>query len=121
MIRRPPRSTLFPYTTLFRSLDGAIQVLLGLRIAAYEDVGETDLEGKRIRARIELDRFRQIRKRFGPFALPPLHERGRRQDVAVVRLVRLNYRELPQRAVIVEVPPVVVVPHREVRFGKLGS
>src|SRR2546430_8902767 len=24
MIRRPPRSTLFPYTTLFRSLDDAI-------------------------------------------------------------------------------------------------
>src|SRR5258708_14181570 len=24
MIRRPPRSTLFPYTTLFRSLEGAI-------------------------------------------------------------------------------------------------
>src|SRR2546421_9947002 len=24
MIRRPPRSTLFPYTTLFRSQDGAI-------------------------------------------------------------------------------------------------
>src|SRR3712207_7848497 len=23
MIRRPPRSTLFPYTTLFRSVDGA--------------------------------------------------------------------------------------------------
>src|SRR3712207_9031694 len=23
MIRRPPRSTLFPYTTLFRSMDGA--------------------------------------------------------------------------------------------------
>src|SRR5260221_9062436 len=23
MIRRPPRSTLFPYTTLFRSIDGA--------------------------------------------------------------------------------------------------
>src|SRR5437763_2874082 len=37
MLRRPPRSTLFPYTTLFRSLalsptDGAIQrVLPGLR------------------------------------------------------------------------------------------
>src|SRR3712207_8632163 len=27
MIRRPPRSTLFPYTTLFRSLDEAEQVL----------------------------------------------------------------------------------------------
>src|SRR5256885_13047165 len=25
MIRRPPRSTLFPYTTLFRSLGGACQ------------------------------------------------------------------------------------------------
>src|SRR2546430_3166349 len=25
MIRRPPRSTLFPYTTLFRSLDGRLQ------------------------------------------------------------------------------------------------
>ena len=26
MIRRPPRSTLFPYTTLFRSNDGRIWV-----------------------------------------------------------------------------------------------
>src|SRR2546422_2383894 len=26
MIRRPPRSTLFPYTTLFRSLLGAIEL-----------------------------------------------------------------------------------------------
>src|SRR3712207_7547666 len=25
MIRRPPRSTLFPYTTLFRSLDGGFR------------------------------------------------------------------------------------------------
>src|SRR5256885_17108042 len=29
MIRRPPRSTLFPYTTLFRSLGAELQVLLG--------------------------------------------------------------------------------------------
>src|SRR3712207_7595799 len=27
MIRRPPRSTLFPYTTLFRSTDGARDVV----------------------------------------------------------------------------------------------
>src|SRR3712207_8466120 len=27
MIRRPPRSTLFPYTTLFRSIDDAISLL----------------------------------------------------------------------------------------------
>src|SRR2546427_13010359 len=28
MIRRPPRSTLFPYTTLFRSLDNRDEVML---------------------------------------------------------------------------------------------
>src|SRR3712207_8317648 len=28
MIRRPPRSTLFPYTTLFRSFDGHLEELL---------------------------------------------------------------------------------------------
>src|SRR5260370_27190218 len=27
MIRRPPRSTLFPYTTLFRSLEGVVAAL----------------------------------------------------------------------------------------------
>src|SRR2546429_5497690 len=29
MIRRPPRSTLFPYTTLFRSVGGASESLAG--------------------------------------------------------------------------------------------
>src|SRR3712207_7656624 len=31
MIRRPPRSTLFPYTTLFRSQDGKLAYVLTLR------------------------------------------------------------------------------------------
>src|SRR2546430_12216377 len=31
MIRRPPRSTLFPYTTLFRSRDEGFHLLRGLR------------------------------------------------------------------------------------------
>src|SRR2546429_6569130 len=37
MIRRPPRSTLFPYTTLFRSMtrvSGAISSVLGPRLTA---------------------------------------------------------------------------------------
>src|SRR5256885_12081141 len=34
MIRRPPRSTLFPYTTLFRSIDSASFV----NVAAVEEV-----------------------------------------------------------------------------------
>src|SRR4051812_49796027 len=29
MFRRPPRSTLFPYTTLFRSYEGALDAALG--------------------------------------------------------------------------------------------
>src|SRR3712207_6862430 len=32
MIRRPPRSTLFPYTTLFRSVDDAGEVVRGHRL-----------------------------------------------------------------------------------------
>src|SRR5260221_10895010 len=36
MIRRPPRSTLFPYTTLFRSVIGAVAVTIGeLRFLAF--------------------------------------------------------------------------------------
>src|SRR3989454_12063508 len=34
MIRRPPRSTLFPYTTLFRSLAPEVRDLLRAEIAA---------------------------------------------------------------------------------------
>src|SRR3989441_8372078 len=34
MIRRPPRSTLFPYTTLFRSVRGVRQVLVLLELLA---------------------------------------------------------------------------------------
>src|SRR2546425_7333376 len=40
MIRRPPRSTLFPYTTLFRSrhLRQGVQQVFGLRQAIHADV-----------------------------------------------------------------------------------
>src|SRR5688572_32637752 len=34
MIRRPPRSTLFPYTTLFRSWSGIENQLVGLHLRA---------------------------------------------------------------------------------------
>src|SRR5258707_10275966 len=42
MIRRPPRSTLFPYTTLFRSDDGQLLVSVegaGVGQHLYPDVG----------------------------------------------------------------------------------
>src|SRR5690349_22325100 len=36
MIRRPPRSTLFPYTTLFRSPTGTLAAGVGLNLANTE-------------------------------------------------------------------------------------
>src|SRR2546429_5566141 len=38
MIRRPPRSTLFPYTTLFRSLADYVHSK-GLKLGIYTDAG----------------------------------------------------------------------------------
>src|SRR3712207_7017317 len=39
MIRRPPRSTLFPYTTLFRSLSSSDSSLPSLFVSRQEDDG----------------------------------------------------------------------------------
>src|SRR5260370_25694951 len=55
MIRRPPRSTLFPYTTLFRSLAIVREVsrLLGYSVAVSSTLGR----GTRVRVRIPLQRL----------------------------------------------------------------
>src|SRR3712207_2654855 len=48
MIRRPPRSTLFPYTTLFRSdfrslwIIGTTLIVLGILLGVADRVGRTD-------------------------------------------------------------------------------
>src|ERR1035438_456274 len=40
MIRRPPRSTLFPYTTLFRSCHFHLDLMeLGLAVPVFESIG----------------------------------------------------------------------------------
>src|SRR5688572_33444374 len=41
MLRRPPRSTLFPYTTLFRSL-GDVQPVSGNNTYKYAELATTD-------------------------------------------------------------------------------
>src|SRR3989442_5605422 len=46
MIRRPPRSTLFPYTTLFRSVDAALE-----RDAVDDDAGGVEVTRTRDEAR----------------------------------------------------------------------
>src|SRR2546429_7136512 len=42
MIRRPPRSTLFPYTTLFRSVDGR-QILIADKAQKPHAIRDPDL------------------------------------------------------------------------------
>src|SRR3712207_7513865 len=71
MIRRPPRSTLFPYTTLFRSVEEPVErrdegdehadrdvPVDGLHAAVDEDPdgreGADELDGREVR-RVELD------------------------------------------------------------------
>src|SRR3712207_8606195 len=67
MIRRPPRSTLFPYTTLFRSVFGQPEVDLGImpgwggsqRLARTTSLGfakELILTGRRVGAEEALAR-----------------------------------------------------------------
>src|SRR2546425_1839663 len=72
MIRRPPRSTLFPYTTLFRSVLGPRTVLarqLSVRAHALRtdhDGGDPDEPDGRLREwreRIRLERWRIRRER----------------------------------------------------------
>src|SRR5256885_16771321 len=64
MIRRPPRSTLFPYTTLFRSQDA-----LGVRFAAVRRAGPG------------VAALHLLQGRFQP-ALRRAVRRGRRDDLA---------------------------------------
>src|SRR2546430_12907559 len=63
MIRRPPRSTLFPYTTLFRSLDSVDVVLvdlqdIGARYYSYPTTAVLLLQeaSRRGKAMVMLDR-----------------------------------------------------------------
>src|SRR2546430_5458876 len=42
MIRRPPRSTLFPYTTLFRSPDVVVALQVGIAMGIRFDGGNAD-------------------------------------------------------------------------------
>src|SRR2546430_10220290 len=61
MIRRPPRSTLFPYTTLFRSDDEALDQVAELSHVARPGIAENETLGLR---RESLDRLVRAHVRF---------------------------------------------------------
>src|SRR2546422_6472895 len=52
MIRRPPRSTLFPYTTLFRSPPGAPRALASLEHVRAPEAAANEPSGMRRRLRL---------------------------------------------------------------------
>src|SRR3712207_7217658 len=56
MIRRPPRSTLFPYTTLFRSQVGVVVEDLAAAVAFFVELG-LELEGEATVEGEWVDRF----------------------------------------------------------------
>src|SRR2546428_4419127 len=84
MIRRPPRSTLFPYTTLFRSMFGMLAVFAEF---------ERDLIRERVIA--GLRRAKALGKRIGR----PRTQVGRDQILAL-REAGLSYRVIGRRLCI---------------------
>src|SRR5256886_15317934 len=48
MIRRPPRSTLFPYTTLFRSSPGTLKERVSTRLVMFAETLLSDREHRAI-------------------------------------------------------------------------
>src|SRR3712207_8566340 len=68
MIRRPPRSTLFPYTTLFRSVKSSCPLCLGLQ-TCYNG----RYKGLRYR---EVERIPKSRSQFGLGSATRPHEVG---------------------------------------------
>src|SRR5258708_9657620 len=101
MIRRPPRSTLFPYTTLFRS------VLLHGKVARVA-VAAVDLDGQGVGLQAELagpalgearDHFPQPRSpQLAPPALPTGQPPGHQLRTAHVRTPVTRSSRLPASA-----------------------
>src|SRR2546430_17581880 len=93
MIRRPPRSTLFPYTTLFRSDDGRRRQRHAERARRLHDetevlVMEVDLEARVVRVR-EVVRSLLVET---PGAGEPARKRGQRELTVEPRLLRERER-----------------------------
>src|SRR2546430_15716862 len=94
MIRRPPRSTLFPYTTLFRSRGGRVAEgceVDGVVVSGRPDAGglqdrKSVVEGKRV----DLGGRRIIKKKKLSLRAPAVHVYGivARLSVFVVQSIR---------------------------------
>src|SRR3712207_6980748 len=66
MIRRPPRSTLFPYTTLFRSADTGVTVAQGYGMTELSPVSHTSPDHDALPPGVSID----VPKGSVGFAIP---------------------------------------------------
>src|SRR2546429_6041370 len=99
MIRRPPRSTLFPYTTLFRSQRDRAVLHLGRGVTLRVDVGDLlELEGPFERHRRSEEHTSELQSR--------LH--------LVCRLL-LEKKKATSRSLEVHPPSLVILHHRYYR------
>src|SRR3712207_9289802 len=100
MIRRPPRSTLFPYTTLFRSLDLLLETELSGR------------EARRVKTSLKVSNLPvgQTLENFD-FAFQPAIERSRIDTLATCAWVRDG------ETVLLQGPPGVGKSHLCVGLG----
>src|SRR3712207_7512047 len=89
MIRRPPRSTLFPYTTLFRSEAWCV-ISLAASLRFHRDQVEAALRAVRMaleNARLQVDLKAQLAEtQASRRAIATAREEGRRQDRKSTRL-----------------------------------
>src|SRR3712207_7498685 len=63
MIRRPPRSTLFPYTTLFRSLDLMVREEAGALIAGLPSPGLPHSRSSSVEQPVKRGVFARLRRK----------------------------------------------------------
>src|SRR5256885_17150909 len=101
MIRRPPRSTLFPYTTLFRTrhavaLDEGRDLTTRLDLARTDEIGVLARELDRMVARVAESRTQLVDQSFqagfAELAKGVLHNLGNAMTPIGVRLAGLRER-----------------------------
>src|SRR5258705_8836608 len=102
MIRRPPKSTLFPYTTLFRSVTGGCEVSLAV-VEQSEPVLDPAETATVVAGFGEAQRARVPRPRAGPFAALERGSAEPHRGVDRARLIEFRFRE-HQRALVVSGP-----------------
>src|SRR3712207_9123325 len=92
MIRRPPRSTLFPYTTLFRSRDADPRntAVLRLLTIAFWQAGNLEAAGRSVRDWARADRERPAPHRYAARIYEDMNAVDLAAEAADRKSTRLN-------------------------------